>query len=164
LQRATSLEATEARYVEMIEAASIQLGELIDELALAARIEAGSYEPTLEPTDTLRLVRAAQDRLGPERVAVHGPGGRVAVDPRATEHAVAALAEAARRHGGFERVTLEAGASAVTVTPVTSESAPIVLGQDLRDLGAAVAGTLVSALGGSLELGGEALVVRFPAA
>ncbi len=34
------------RYVEMIDLASLQIAELLEELALVARIESGRYEPT----------------------------------------------------------------------------------------------------------------------
>jgi hypothetical protein len=40
---------------------------------------------------------------------------------------------------------------------VTPASAPVVLGEDLRDLGAAVAVRLLRAQGGSVELDGETL-------
>nr|MBA2614256.1 two-component sensor histidine kinase [Actinomycetota bacterium] len=43
------------RYVEMIEVASQQLAELVDELSLVARIEAGLFEPRLESVDSLGL-------------------------------------------------------------------------------------------------------------
>jgi hypothetical protein len=48
------------------------------------------------------------------------------------------------------------------VEPITKSSAPVVLGEDLRDLGAAAAVRLVHALGGSVEADGEALRVRLP--
>jgi signal transduction histidine kinase len=164
LQRRGALDATQARYVEMIEAASSHLGELIDSLALVARIEAGRYEPALERIDTLTLAVRARDRLGENPIDVGGSGGPVDVDPAATERAIAALIEAARRHGGVERVGVEAVDRGVMVTPVTAESAPVVLADDLRDLGAAAARTVIEALGGSLELEGETLVVQLPAA
>src|SRR5438034_333699 len=44
LERLDELEEPASRYLEMIGAASAQLGELVDELALGARIEAGRYE------------------------------------------------------------------------------------------------------------------------
>ena len=43
---------------------------------------------------------------------------------------------------------------------MTPASAKVVLGQDLRDLGAAVAVRLVEALGGSVSLESETLTVR----
>ena len=50
----------------------------------------------------------------------------------------------------------------VTIAPITPASAPVVLGEDLRDLGAAVAVHLVRALGGSVSLEEETLHVRLP--
>jgi hypothetical protein len=45
---------------------------------------------------------------------------------------------------------------------VTKSSAPVVLGEDLRDLGAAVGVRVVSALGGSVGLDGETLTIKLP--
>jgi hypothetical protein len=47
----------------------------------------------------------------------------------------------------------------IRVSPVTPASAPVVLGEDLRDLGAAVAVRLIRRLGGSVEVEGETLRV-----
>src|SRR5881227_3006548 len=80
LTRTGELEEPAARYVEMIEAASAQMAELLDELGLAARIEAGRYSPTLQETNTLALAKAAAERLGEERVRTGGQGGTVHVD------------------------------------------------------------------------------------
>ena len=98
LIRMEELEEPASRYLGIIEAASEQMVELLDELGLAARIEAGRYEPSLREVDTLELANAAAAALG----------------------------------------------------------------EDLRDLGAAVAVLLVRALGGSVELAGETLHVRLP--
>src|SRR5207247_9315007 len=59
LVRMGELEEPAARYLEMIDTASGQLADLIDELALGARIEAGRYEPGRKEVDTVALVRAA---------------------------------------------------------------------------------------------------------
>src|SRR5688572_15822700 len=75
LTRMEGLDETAASYAEMIEAASDQLAELLDELSLAVRIEAGRYEPRLEDVDTAELIRAAAEGLGEERVGVTGGGG-----------------------------------------------------------------------------------------
>jgi signal transduction histidine kinase len=154
------LEAPNDRYVEMIDAASAQLSELLDELSLAARIADGRYEPTLRHADTLELARAAAARLGEERVTVSGDGASLETDPDAVERGIAALAQSALRHGGFDEVTVEVAGKELRIAPVTPASAPVVLGEDLRDLGAAVAGRLVAHLGGSLSVEGETLVVR----
>jgi signal transduction histidine kinase len=150
------------RYVGMIESSSEQLGELLDELSLAARIAAGRYEPKLTEVDTAGLARAAAERLGEERVSAGGAGGRVRVDGEATARAVAALAQCALRHGGLDEVTVTAGGEGLAIAPITPASAPVVLGEDMRDLGAAVAVRLIDALGGSVSLEGETLAISLP--
>jgi signal transduction histidine kinase len=148
-----------SRYVEMIDAASGQLSELVDELALGARIEAGRYEPVRDELDTLELVKAAAQQLGEDRVEAGGEGGTVQVDVNATRRAVAALARCALRHGGLERVTLTAHGRRLELEAVTAAAAPVLLGEDLRDLGAAIAVRQLRAQGSSLELDGERLTV-----
>ena len=74
LERGGGLEPPADRYVEMINAASAQIAELIDELSLVARIESGRYDPTLREADTLELAQAAAARLGEDRVRVTGSG------------------------------------------------------------------------------------------
>lgn len=162
LSRLQDLGDQASRYAEMIESASAQLGQLLDELGLVARIQAGRYEPTLRQVDTAELARAAADRLGTERVAVAGQGGTVTVDPEPTERAVSALARCALRHGGLDRIELTAQGPELTISRVTPASAPVILGQDLRDLGAAAAVRLIEALGGSISLDGERLTIRLP--
>jgi signal transduction histidine kinase len=147
-------------YVAMIEASAQQLGDLIDLLTLAARIEGGRYDPARRELDTKDLALAAQERLGEERVKVHGPGGRVLVDADATPRAISALAQCALRHGGLESVTVIADGPVLHIDPITPASAPVVLGEDLRDLGAAVANTLLAATGASVALHEQTLVVR----
>ena len=150
------------RYMEMIDAASRQLAELLDELGTAARIESGRYEPSLQSVQTLELAQSAAAELGEDRVRVTGEGTEVHVDPDGTERGVAALAQAALRHGGLDEVTLHVDGARLTLSPVTASSAPVVLGEDLRDLGAAVAVRVVHAIGGSVELEGETLTVTLP--
>jgi len=150
------------RYMEMIDAASRQLAELLDELGTAARIESGRYEPSLQSVQTLELAHSAAAQLGEERVKVTGEGAEVHVDPESTERGVSALAQAALRHGGLDEVTLHVDGSTLTISPVTTSSAPVVLGDDLRDLGAAVAVRVVHALGGSVTLDGDTLTITLP--
>ena len=160
LVRGGGLEPPNDRYVEMIDAASAQLAELLDELSLAARIESGRYDPTLREADTLELARAAAARLEEERVDVSGSGARVETDAEAVERGLAALFQSALRHGGLDSVTVEVDGLEVRLSPVTAASAPVVLGDDLRDLGAAVAARLVARLAGSLSVEGETLTIR----
>jgi signal transduction histidine kinase len=150
------------RYMEMIDAASRQLAELLDELGTAARIESGLYEPSLQAVQTLELAQSAAAQLGEDRVKVTGEGMEVHVDPDGTERGVAALAQAALRHGGLDEVALHVDGARLALSPVTTSSAPVVLGDDLRDLGAAVAVRVVRVLGGSVELEGETLTITLP--
>jgi signal transduction histidine kinase len=146
----------------MIEQASSQLTELLDELGLVARIEADRYEPVLRDVDTADLARSAAERLGEDRVTVEGAGGIVQVDADAAPRAVSALAKAALRHGALEQVVVRAEGTTITITPVLPNAAPVVLGEDLRDLGAAAAVRFVRAVGGEVSIAGETLTVRLP--
>jgi signal transduction histidine kinase len=150
------------RYVEMIQAASGQIADILDDLGLAARIEAGGFAPNLSEADTLELAGAAAGLVG-EKAAAGGTGSGIHVERKATERALAALARCALRHGGLEHVELTAEGSTVAISPILPDVAPIVLGDDLKDLGAAGARRLVESLGGSLAVEGGRLLVRLPA-
>jgi signal transduction histidine kinase len=160
LVRTEGHDETTVRYLEMINSASTQLAELIDELALGAKIESGRYDPVLASANTIELARAAAEKLGTERVAVSGEGAEVEVDVAASGRAVASLAQCALRHGGLERVELTVNSEELALAPITPASAPVVLGEDLRDLGAAIAVRLIQAQGGSVTLDDETLRIR----
>jgi len=160
LTRGGGLEPPADRYVEMIDAASGQLAELIEELSLAARIESGRYDPTLREVDTFELAEAAAARLGEDRVRVTGSGAALETDTDAVERGLAALFQSALRHGGLDEVAVEADGTEIRLSPVTPAAAPVVLGEDLRDLGAAVAVRLVRRLGGSVAVDGETLKIE----
>jgi len=144
----------------MINAAAAQIAELIDELSLAARIESGRYDPTPREADTLELAQAAGARLGEERVRVTGSGTELETGAEAVERGLAALFQSALRHGGLDIVEVEVDGPEIRLSPVTAASAPVVLGDDLRDLGAAVAVRLVRRLGGSVTVAAETLTIR----
>ena len=162
LVRMGDLGEPKQRYMEMIDRAALQLAELLDELGVAARIEGGRYEPALQRADTLELARGAAEQLGEERVAVSGHGAEVQVDLEATQRGVSALAQAALRHGGLEQVELNVDGPTLAISPITPSSGPVVLGQELRDLGAAVAVIVIRALGGSVAVDGGTLAVKLP--
>jgi signal transduction histidine kinase len=160
--RQTEIGQPADRYVEMIQAASGQLADILDDLGLAARIEAGRYTPNVAEVDTLELAQAAAGRLD-GKAATGGKGAEVLVDRVATERGLAAFARCALRHGGLEQVELIAEGALVVISPVLANVGPIILGDDLKDLGSAAARRLVEATGGSVELEGERLLVRLPA-
>jgi signal transduction histidine kinase len=149
------------RYVEMIQAASGQIADILDDLGLAARIESGRFAPNLVQADSLELAQAAAGRVG-EKAFARGTGAQVLIERDATERGLAALARCALRHGALEQVELAADGAVVAISPVLENVGPIVLGDDLKDLGSVVARRLVEATGGSVELAGERLLVGLP--
>jgi signal transduction histidine kinase len=152
LRRLDGLEPEkQERYLAMIETASLELAELLDLLARAARIEGGRYEPTRREANVLELA--------PE--GARGRGAAVLVDAAAVEQALAGLARAAARHGGVE-VAVTVDGPTVAIEPVRGDAAPIVLGEEPKDLGAAVAVRVLRALGGAVALEGERLTVTLP--
>jgi signal transduction histidine kinase len=160
LTRVEGVDDKVARYLGLMEAAAEQLGELLEELSVAARIAGGRYEPAERQVDTLELAHAAADRV--EGVKVTGSGRPVEVDVDAVERALAAFASCLLRHGPAESVRIEVAGAELRLEPVTETSAPVVLGEDLRDLGSAVGRTVVEAHGGSVAVTEATLVVRLP--
>lgn len=155
-----SLEAPAPRYVEMIGAASAQIDELVDQLRLVARIEAGKYEPVLAERDSLELAHEAAALLEEGRVNVSGQGALVRVDPEPTARALSQLARATARFGGFESVDLQVDGAELVLSPLSRTAQPVVLGEEARELAAPAAALLIEALGGTLEVGEDRLVIR----
>ena len=162
LERIEPLSERTLTYVGMIEAASAEMVVLLDALALAARIEGGRYEPALVEADSLELVRTAAERVDAGEVEIAGTGGEVQVELEPVTRGVAAFATCALRHGGIDRVSYAVQGAELRLTPVAEDVAPILLGDDLRDLGAATARRVVEALGGSVAVDADALAVRLP--
>ncbi len=163
LTRLEHVEDRLARYLGLIEAASDQLAGLLDDLALVARIEGDRWEPVLREVDSLELAREALEPLG-DSVETSGKGTLVGVDRDAVARSLSGLARCAVRHGGVERLAVRVDGPALTLAPVPERALPICLGDELRDLGAAVAERALRALGGAVETEGEAVVVRLPLA
>jgi signal transduction histidine kinase len=161
LEQAGDLGDPATRYVSMMRAAAEQMAELLDALGVVARIEAGRYEPPLIEADSLKLAQAAAERLG-EKADASGSGGTVRVDRVPVEGGLAALALCAVRHGALEQAELVAAGETVEISPIAEAVGPIVLSEDLKDLGAATGRRVIEAIGGSLTLEGERLVVRLP--
>ena len=152
------------RYVEMIDRASEQMTELLEELALVARIESGRFEPTILETDSLEIAEAAVAELEDEHTTVSGEGASVGVEPASIRRALRQLARAAKRHGGVDAIRVTVRGGDVEIAPIASSAAKVVTGEDLRELGPAVGVAVVNALGGSVRVEGETLVVCLPLA
>lgn len=156
------LESPADRYVEMIGAAASQITELIDQLSTVARIEDGRYEPSLVEVDSLALAEEAAAELGADRVRVFGSGTPVRVDVDAVRRALAQLARATARHGGHEEVSLSVDGSELVLSPVERAAEGVLLGAELKELGAAASAIVIRAVGGSLEVAGDRLLIRLP--
>jgi len=157
----TDLEQPAARYVEMIDAASAQLRDLLDELGIVTRIERGRYAPTLTEADSLELARSACAELE-DRVEVSGEGAPVEADENATGRAISRLVKAASRHGGIDSVSLVVRGRELEVSPLLENAAGVVTGEELRELGAVAAVEHLKALGVTVTAEDERLLIRFP--
>ena len=142
------------RYLGMIDAASGELAELTDRLSLLARIEGERYEPVARDADSLELARAADPDAA-------GAGATVRVDPEPVERALRDLVRAVSRHGAVEPRMRVDGVD-LALAPVPADARAVALGEDAKDLGAAVAVRLVRALGGEVRLEGETLRLTLP--
>ena len=152
----------EARYIQMIDEASAQVADLLDQLVLVTRIAEGRYEPKLEEVDTLELARRAAGDVEEDSEAVAGEGALVQVDEVAVRRAVGQLFRAARRHGGLEAIVVTVRGPVLELGPITKFSGPVVAGESLKELGAAAAVMVIDALGGSVEIDGELARIRLP--
>src|SRR6266545_1128836 len=79
-------------------------------------------------------------------------------EPALREADTLALARAARER--LDEDTVVVRGTEIEVSPVTPVSAPVVLGKELRDLGAAVAVRAIETLGGSVTVDGDTLKIR----
>jgi signal transduction histidine kinase len=160
LTRMDTYDERTTRFLGMIDAASGQLADLLDDLALAARIEGGRYDPALREADTRALADTAAAKLEDGNVEVSGAGATVETEPDAVTRALGQLTRCVLRHGGIQQVGLAVDGSRYVISPVPEPAALVVTGEEMRDLGAAVAGRVIRALGGSVELDGARLAVQ----
>jgi hypothetical protein len=107
-------------------------------------------------TDTLAAAREAAENV--EGVRVEGTGATADVDREVIERSLAAFALCARRHGAVPDVTIAVDGRTFRLSPI-GPAAPILLGEELRDIGAAVAVRAIQVLGGSVAVDGDSLVV-----
>jgi signal transduction histidine kinase len=156
LVRTSELGERDAKFVELIDEAADEMRALVDQLALAARIASGRYEPVPLEADTLELASASVDG----RVRVVGEGAVVETDGTVVARALGWLASAALRFGELDEVTWTVAGRDLALAPVTRAAAAVVEGGDRRDLGALVALSALEALGASFALDGETLRVR----
>jgi signal transduction histidine kinase len=154
LARSEELDERSLRFVEMMGEASAQMTRMLDDLGVAARIEAGRWEPALRDADTLELCTSEDDR-----VDARGQGETIETDPEAIARGLESLAIAAYRFGPADRVAWEVRGRTLELAPVPEAAGPVLTGYEPRDLGSLVARLAIEALGGSFALEGETLRV-----
>jgi signal transduction histidine kinase len=154
IERGGKLDDQNARFIGMISEAASEMAGLLDELAVAARIEGGRWEPALTDADTLDLATSDD-----ERVSTTGRGEVIETEAQAVRRSLRAFAIAAVRHGPVESVTWTVDGRQLELAEITEAAAPIVLGDEVRDLGAVVARRVVESLGGTVALDGDRLRV-----
>ena len=164
LVRMGDIDEQQLRYLTLINAAATQLGEIIDDLGVVARIEGGRFEPAREPVDSLDLVTMAAEQLGNGAMRVTGSGAAVQLDRGLGVRAVCSMVTAARRHGGVEMVDVTVDGTGVELSPVSAETADIVRGDDLRDLAAAAGRRSLEAQGATVTARDGALLIALPSA
>jgi hypothetical protein len=76
--------------------------------------------------------------------------------------ALSRLGKAAARHGGHDSVSLTVDGAELRISPISRTAEPVVLGREVRELSAAAAVVLIEALGGSLAVENETLLIRLP--
>src|SRR5215218_10753243 len=113
LSRGGDLDERNARFVGMIEAASEQMTDLLDQLGVLARIESDRYDVGLVEADTVDLATTDD-----ERVETVGEGVTLETDERSLKRALEALAVAAVRHGGVPTVTWTVRGRELELAPV----------------------------------------------
>ncbi|MGH3003723.1 MAG: histidine kinase dimerization/phospho-acceptor domain-containing protein [Gaiellaceae bacterium] len=155
LARVGELDERSARFLGMIEEASLQMTSLLDELGTAARIRAGRWEPGMREADTLALALSEDARIDAD-----GEGETIETEVDAVARALESLAIAAVRFGPAAQVAWKVQGRVLDLSPVTAEAGPVLLGEELRDLGSIVARAVVEELGGSISLDGDTLRVR----
>jgi signal transduction histidine kinase len=154
LSRGEGLDPRTARFLGMIEEASEQMTEMLDEIGLVARIAGKRWEPALQEADTLALAHSDD-----ERIEVSGRGETISTAVDTVSRGLDALAIAAVRHGPVERAVWWVDGRVLELSPVTAAAAPVVTADEVRDLGSLAARLAIEELGGSFALDGETLRV-----
>jgi len=157
LGRLGGLDEQQAHFVAVIDEAAEEVALLLEQVAVLARIESGTYAPALVEANTLELATSVDPR-----VATDGVGETISTDAPVVQRALEALALAAVRHGEIDGATWTVRGCEFDLAPVNDAASPVVLGEEIRDLGALIAGRVLETLGGWMALDGETLRVRLP--
>jgi K+-sensing histidine kinase KdpD len=169
LERHGGLDERQGRYVGMVIAASQELIRLIDDLAVLARIEAGTFVPRAEAVDVRDLAveaaAEATDRLQSSR-EVRGPSASVSAtvmtDRKLAAGALASLAESALRlEPRRPAIALEVSADGSVQLGPLGEEATLQLERDGDELRLIAARVVLAKLGAQLGPSRDGLTVAF---
>ena len=160
---ASELAGTErASWAATVKESAEELEEIVERLALVARIHEGRYTPVLVEVPLDELAAAAVAALGAERVELSGHGEPVLVERAAVEDALTACARATMRHGPLERVSVDLEGRSISFGPVLENARPVLAREEMREFGLGAALLVLDALGSELSLEGERFVVALP--
>jgi len=150
-------------YAATLEESVAEIGNIVEQLAIVARIHEGRYAPpTLEVVTTEDLARASATALGPERVEVRGEGTTITVAREPVEDALTACARAAMRHGGTDLVAIEVVATTLTFQPIHENARGVLGGTEIREFGVAAALLVLRTLGSTTSIVNDCFVVELP--
>jgi signal transduction histidine kinase len=158
LTRQGSLGETEQRLTALMEGAADEMASLLDQLALAARIACGRYEPRVRRVDTLELAETSD-----QRISVGGEGTVVETDVEAVTEALKSFALAALRHGDLTDVAWTVDGRRLVLAPLGVEAAAVVAGSSPRDLRCLVGRMVIETLGGQVTGAAETVTVELAA-
>jgi len=141
-------ELHDIRFVELIDEAAGQMAVLVEQLALAARIASGRFDPYLAEANTLELAAASGLPAG-------GTGGTLETDADTVIRSLTALGAAALRFNpGAASPSWTVAGRELLLAPLAPEATAALDGSEPRDVGALVARRAIAALGGAVELDG----------
>ena len=152
----------EAGYARTINETAAQIGQIVDELALVARIQEGRYQPQPAEVPLDELVSDVRAAFDAGRLTVSGQGGAVHVERQPAVRALTALARAAMRHGALDSIEIALDGSSLQFRPIGPNAKPVLTGTEVREFGAAAALVFIAAVGGETAVTGDALVVDLP--
>ncbi len=156
-------EDTRGDYAATLEESVREIGNIVEQLAMVARIHEGRYiSPAPEAVATRDLALASARALGPERVEVRGDGMTITVAREPIEDALTACARAAMRHGGTDLVAIDVAETTLTFQPIHENARGVLGGTEIREFGVAAALLVLRTLGSTTAIVGDRFVVELP--
>jgi signal transduction histidine kinase len=154
--------AQRGELVRLLGACAQQFRDLLGDLELITHIDGGRFEPIMAETNALELARAAAAEPSEIRIAVSGDGAPCLAPPHQASRALARLAKYAAGLGGREEIDLTVRGTVLELSPISRHAARFLMDAGPRPLAVATAVVLIDAIGGSIRVDGERLLIRLP--